>query len=134
MNDLANAVFALLHGSAGIVALCDARITPGIIPQAQDVPCMYYGTDQIKPVAVRDPMGCYQGKFEVGFQVEEDAYDQLEALTGATRGTLDNFRGIVAGVSITLGTGQSTPDDFDAERRLHTRALEYDINARVLTS
>jgi hypothetical protein len=120
-----------LHNDQAIAGLCDDRITPGIIPQDQAVPCIYYGTDRIKPIPVRDAQGAFSGTLEIGFQVEEGSYDTLEALTTAIRAVMDNHRGLSAGVSLTAATGTQTPDDFDDKLRLHTRALEYQVTGQI---
>jgi hypothetical protein len=127
-------IFALLNGNSTITELSGSRITPGIIPQDQPVPCLYYGTDRIKPVPVRDNQGCFSGTLEVGYQVPEDSYDILETLTSAIRSVLDNYIGVSEGVSLSISAATQMPDDFDGELRYHGRSLEFLITGQILTS
>ncbi|UFH52552.1 hypothetical protein [Spirosoma sp. KNUC1025] len=126
------AVFALLHNNTLVRGLVDSRITPGIIPQDQPTPCIWFGTDRIKLLPVRNPMGCFRGTLEVGFEVAEDSYDQLELLDKAIRAVLDNFSGISVGARLTIEPGQQTPDDFNEQTRLLNRALEFEITGQTI--
>lgn len=125
------AIRALLLSSIELTNLIGDRITAGTIPQDQASPCLYFGADRVQPLPVRTPMGTFSGVLEVGFEAEE--YYQIEAITKAVRGVMDNFSGISEGVSLRIEAGRTTPDDYDDKLKLRIRALEFDVNGQELT-
>ncbi|WP_420150198.1 hypothetical protein [Spirosoma sp.] len=126
------AVFALLHNDNPIRAMVGNCISPGIIPQGQPVPCIWFGTDRIKLLPVRNPMGCFWGTLVVGIEVAEDGYDQLEQLDKAIRKVLENFSGVSVGARLTIEPAVQTPDDFNEGTRYLNRALEFQITGQLI--
>lgn len=120
---IGTAIYTLLTTNPALSALTANRVTASIIPQDQAVPCVYYGTDRIRPLPVRDSMGCSSGTLEVGFQTA--TYAELDTMTRLVRAVLDNYQGIVGGFSVRINPATTTPDDYDDKLRLHTRALEF---------
>lgn len=127
---IATAIVQLLRSSSEIMTLTGGRITLSVIPQDQPVPCIYLGTDNVRPIACRDPRGAFSGALEVGFQTK--TYADLEALTKAVRTTVDNYSGTVAGTTLNINRAESTTDDFDDTLKYHTRALLFQVSGSQL--
>ena len=123
------AIYSILNTNAAVNALTGGRITLSVIPQAQLVPCIYIGTDSVKPVPVRHAFNCFSGQLEVGFQT--DNYADLESLTAAIKSAIEDYNGVAASTSLRVGRSQSTPDDYDEERKFHTRALTFSVSGQL---
>ena len=120
------ALYSILSTTGAVTALIGARVYPNIVPQKKNLPCAYYVTDNVEPMACRTPNGAFTGSFEV--VAMSDSYDKTRQIIAAVRTALDGYDGLAAGFSFrVIGGGIELPDEYDETLTAHIKSLQFQV-------
>ena len=120
------ALVALLLSNTTIATLVTAaRITPARFEQGAALPCLFYSTDNIRPLNCRAGRGIYTGTLEISILAK--SYADVTALIWAIRQTLDGKTTTSAAISLTLEPGTERPDESLSDNSAYYKQLDFPV-------
>ncbi|KAA9357236.1 DUF3168 domain-containing protein [Larkinella humicola] len=128
---IGDAIYHILTNDPGVTAQIGENVFPNLVPQGQSTTAAWYDTEEVTPLNCRDARGSFSGTIEIG--VISPDFDKMILTLRAVRKSLDNYRGVAAGISVRFFTGTEGQAGYDDTLKLHGKSLRWNILGQILT-